>query len=143
MDADPHPVPAPDAFPVVLFDGVCNLCNASVTFLIDHDRSGRLRFASLQSEAGTAIAARAGIDTGHLDTLVLVEGDRAHVRSSGALRLTRYMGFPWSSMLVLLVIPAFIRDVVYRFVARNRYRWFGRAESCRMPSDDLARRFLG
>ncbi len=129
--------------PIVLFDGVCNFCSGTVNFLIERDPEGHLRFASLQSEVGHALAARAGIDADDLDTLVLVEPDgRGRVRSTAALRITRYLRAPWPLLGVFLLVPPFLRDFVYRFVARRRYRWFGKSEVCRLPTAEDAARFI-
>lgn len=139
---------SPDSVPetppaVVLFDGVCNMCNASVNFLIDRDPERRLHFASLQSEVGAALAEKVGIAADQRDTMVLVEGQRGSVRSTAALRIARYLGFPWKLLYVGIVIPRFLRDAVYRFVAARRYQWFGKSEMCRIPSPEDAGRFLG
>jgi predicted DCC family thiol-disulfide oxidoreductase YuxK len=142
---------ADDGGAVVLFDGTCNFCNGAVQFVIDHERRPDLRFASLQSDAGHAIlvraageqAARAIAGEGDPSTLVLVEGDVAYTESSGALRIVRYLRAPWRWARVFVVVPRPIRDAVYRWFARNRYRWFGRTETCRVPTPELRARFLG
>ena len=128
--------------PIVLFDGVCLFCNASVNFLIDRDAPGRIRFAALQSESGQALLARFGLDPRRLDSLVLVEGKRCSTESTAALRLTRYMDGLWPALGVLLFVPAFLRDFCYEILARNRYRWFGRLDACRVPTPETRRRFL-
>jgi len=133
---------ASDGRPVLLFDGVCNLCNASVQFVIDRDAQARVRFASLQSTVGAEIARRVGVEPTALSSLVLVEGARAHTGSTGALRLCRYLGWPWRGLTILLGVPRVLRDPLYRLVATNRYRWFGRSESCRLPTPELRTRFL-
>lgn len=136
---------APETPPaVVLFDGVCNLCNASVNFLVDRDPERRLHFASLQSDVGAALAAKVGIEPDQRDTMVLVEGDRGSVRSTAALRIARYLGFPWKLLYYAgILVPRFIRDAIYRFTAARRYKWFGKSEMCRLPSPEDAGRFLG
>jgi len=130
--------------PLVLFDGVCNLCHASVNFIIDRDPTSRFRFASMQSEAGRAALARHGLPTpvGDPENMVLIEGDRAYDRSTAALRIARMLSGPVKLLWALILVPAFVRDAVYRFVARNRYRWFGKSDQCRVPSPDLRARFL-
>lgn len=127
---------------VVLFDGVCNLCNASIHFIIDRDPRGRFRFAALQSDAGAEILRQAGLDAADLSSLVLWEGGRAYRYSTAALRIARRLSWPWPLLAVFLLIPAFLRDPVYRFIARNRYRWFGKSETCRVPTPELRARFL-
>lgn len=128
--------------PIVLFDGVCRFCNASVNFLLDHDRSGRLRFAALQSPLGQCLLTRFGLRRDRLDTLVLIEPRGPALRSTAALRLTRYLDWPWPLLGILLLVPVFLRDGVYEMLAKNRYRWFGVLESCRVPTPELRERFL-
>lgn len=130
--------------PVVLFDGVCNLCQGSVQFLLTRDGPGRLRFASLQSEAARALLASRGVTLpeGDPDSILLVEGERVYSHSDAALRIARHLPGVWRVGAVGLVLPRFLRDAVYRWVARNRYRWFGRTESCWLPTPALRARFL-
>ncbi len=127
---------------VIVFDGVCNFCNASVNFVMKHDRRGRFRFASNQSEAGGDLLRRFGIDPGDVRTVYLVEGDRVFSRSTAALRIARGLTFPWSLGVAGIVIPRPIRDWVYDRIAANRYRWFGKTESCRLPTEAERARFL-
>jgi predicted DCC family thiol-disulfide oxidoreductase YuxK len=128
--------------PVILFDGVCNLCNGFVQFVIDRDPSARFRFASLQSKAGAALAA-APVGGGALpDSVVLVEDGRVYTESAAALRVLSRLGFPWNLTSALVVVPRPLRDAVYRWVARNRYRWFGRRDVCMVPTPALRARFL-
>lgn len=130
--------------PVVLFDGVCNLCDATVNFLIDHDPGDVLRFTALQSEPGRALLAARGVTApeGDPDSILLVEGDRVWTHSDAALRIAARLPAPWRWARAFLIVPRFARDAVYRFIARNRYRWFGRTEMCRMPTPALRARFL-
>jgi predicted DCC family thiol-disulfide oxidoreductase YuxK len=128
--------------PIVLFDGVCKFCNRSVNFLIDHDSRGRLRFAALQSETGQALLRRFRLRTNDFDTLVLVQGRHCSTRSTAALRAASYLDGPWRFLEALLLMPAFLRDPLYNFLARNRYRWFGRLDACRVPTPELKARFL-
>jgi predicted DCC family thiol-disulfide oxidoreductase YuxK len=128
--------------PIVLFDGVCNLCNRSVNFIIDRDQQGVFRFASQQSAAGRELLARCGLPADELSTMVLIEGERHYTRSSAALRIARRLRFPWRLLFGLIVIPPPLRNLGYRLIAHNRYRWFGKTESCRVPTPDLRERFL-
>jgi len=128
--------------PILLFDGVCNLCNASVQWILQHDRAGLFRFAALQSEAGQALLARFGLDAEQFDTVILVDGDRIFIRSDAALEILRRLGALWSWLSVLRWTPRPLRDSVYNWVARNRYRWFGRQEKCLLPRKEWAQRFL-
>jgi predicted DCC family thiol-disulfide oxidoreductase YuxK len=128
--------------PIVLFDGVCNFCNASVNFILDRDTQRRFRFAALQSEAGQALLKRFGLRTDDFDTAVVVEHGRAYRKSSAALRIARNLGGWWALLAVLFAIPPFLRDGAYDVLARNRYRWFGRADRCRVPTPEIRERFL-
>ena len=126
---------------IILFDGVCNLCNAVFGFLIDKDREDAFRFAALQSEIGAQLAGRHGVAASDVGSVILIEGDRVFTRSAAALRIAR--GLPHLRLLYpLMVVPAFFRDAVYDWVARNRYRWFGRREACRLPGSGERDRFL-
>lgn len=129
---------------VVLFDGVCNLCNGVVQFLIDHDPKAKLRFASLQSEAGRKLLLEHGMKApeGDPDSIVFVVGGRAYAHSTAVLRIALALGGLWSVLAVGYVLPRFLRDALYRFIARHRYSWFGREESCRVPTPELRARFL-
>ena len=131
------------ANPIVLFDGVCNLCNGSVQFILRHDPAARFRFASLQSPVGQDLQARFGMDPGRLDSVILVEGDRWYKESDAALRIARGMSGAWKALAAFRVIPRPIRDAAYRLIARNRYRWFGKQETCWLPTPELRGRFLG
>jgi predicted DCC family thiol-disulfide oxidoreductase YuxK len=139
---------------LVLFDGKCNLCNGAVQFMIDHERAPNLTFAPLQSDLAserlTAAmgekAARALVDgatgNGDPDTIVVIEDGKAYTHSTAALRIASHLKAPWRWAFVFYVVPRFIRDVVYRWIARNRYRWFGKSESCRVPTPELRARFV-
>ncbi len=135
-------MPARKAEAIVLFDGVCNLCNASVNFAIDRDPRGRIAFASLQSPSGQELLAEHGLSTTELETVVLISGGRAYTRSSAALRLLGKLRMPWPLLMPLLLIPPPLRNLVYNFIARRRYRWFGHTETCRVPTPELQSRFL-
>jgi predicted DCC family thiol-disulfide oxidoreductase YuxK len=131
---------------IVLFDGVCNLCDAAVQFVLDRDARGRFVFAALQSDEGRRLLAKVGaapsVAEGDPDSIVLVEGGRAYERSDAILRIARGLGAPWSLAVVFLAVPRFVRDALYRFIARRRYRWFGKKASCRVPTPALRERFL-
>jgi predicted DCC family thiol-disulfide oxidoreductase YuxK len=131
-----------DAKLLLLFDGVCNFCNDSVLWIIDRDPHERLQFASLQSELGRRVAAQHGLPE-EIRSIVLIEGERCYTRSTAALRVARRLRFPWSLLYALIVVPAFIRDAPYNYFAAHRYAWFGKSESCRVPTPELRRRFLG
>jgi predicted DCC family thiol-disulfide oxidoreductase YuxK len=129
--------------PVVLFDGVCNMCNAITRFVIERDPApGRFRFAALQSESGQRLLREHGLPTDDLDSFVLVEGERAWVRSTAGLRVLKMLGLPWSLLWPLILVPPPIRDPLYSWIARNRYRWFGKRDACMVPTADVRSRFV-
>jgi predicted DCC family thiol-disulfide oxidoreductase YuxK len=141
------PASAPDLSDrpaIVLFDGVCNFCNGSVHFIVDRDPAGRFRFAAQQSPEGARLLRQLGLPPaeGAPESILLVEGDRVYDRSTAALRIARRLRFPWWLLYGLIAVPRPLRDLVYGFIARNRYRWFGRTEQCRLPTPSLRARFL-
>ena len=127
---------------VILFDGVCNLCNGFVQFVIARDPSARFRFAPLQSAAAAGILREAGVTAPLPDSVVLVEDGRVYVRSDAALRIARGLRFPWPLAYACRLVPRFIRDRLYDAVAARRYRWFGRRDVCMMPTPERRARFL-
>lgn len=127
---------------VVLFDGVCRLCSAWVRFLIRFDRKHQFKLATVQSPEGKAILEWYGFPTDDYETMILVEGTHLYTRSSAVIRVIRRLPWPWPFLCVGWVIPSFIRDWLYDRVARNRYRLFGRYESCVIPNKDHDSRFL-
>lgn len=129
-------------FPLILFDGVCNLCTGSVRFILGRDSKKQFHFASLQSEAGQKILEALGLSTEELKTFLLIEEGRAYFKSTAFLRVTRRLNGFWQLLAVFLIVPRFIRDVFYDFIARHRYRWFGKRESCWAPTPELRERFL-
>ena len=131
--------------PIILFDGVCNLCNSAVQWVIERDKEGRFDFASLQSQAARReleSVMRPEEIAALPDSIVLVDSDGIHTRSAAALRIVRALGFPFALLGLGVVVPRAIRDTVYDWIARNRYRWFGRRDTCMTPTPDLAARFL-
>jgi predicted DCC family thiol-disulfide oxidoreductase YuxK len=127
---------------VVLFDGVCNLCNGAVNFIIDRDPDGYFRFAPLQSDVGGRLLADSEVSAADLDTIVLVENGEILVRSAAALRIARHLSGLWPLLFTFVVVPRPLRDAVYDWIAANRYRWFGRRDQCRVPTPELTDRFL-
>jgi predicted DCC family thiol-disulfide oxidoreductase YuxK len=128
---------------IVLFDGVCNLCNASVQFIIDRDPQAYFKFASLQSEVGQGFCHQFGINEGELDTVMLIENGKLYTHSAAPLRVSRHLKGAWPLMYAFVIVPPFLRNMVYRWIARNRYKWFGKQEACRIPTPELKARFLG
>lgn len=131
-----------DSRSIVLFDGVCNLCHASVQFLLDRDPKAQFVFASLQSPIGQALCSHHGINALALDSLVLIESSTAYRHSTAALRIAQHLPFPWFLFTAFLLLPRFFRDPFYRWIAKHRYRFFGKQEACRLPDPSLRSRFL-
>jgi predicted DCC family thiol-disulfide oxidoreductase YuxK len=127
---------------IILFDGVCNLCNAGIQSVVKKDKKRKFRFASLQGEKGQALLREFNLAGPHLDSFVLIEGDKAYTRSTAALRIAKLTGGFWKILYGLIIVPRFIRDAVYNLIARNRYRWFGKKEECMIPTPELRDRFL-
>ncbi|MDD9271438.1 thiol-disulfide oxidoreductase DCC family protein [Paenibacillus sp. GCM10023248] len=127
---------------VILFDGVCNLCSGAVQFILRNDPKGYFRFASLQSAAGQRLLERHGLPVSTISTIVLIENGRAYTRSSAVLRIARRLRGAYPLAYAAIVIPAPLRNLGYDFVARSRYRWFGRAEQCMLPNPAYRQRFL-
>lgn len=128
---------------VILFDGVCNLCNSSVNWVIDRDSKNLFQFASLQSDYGISVVKKFSITGNYMDTVVLLEEDKIFMRSDAVLRILKHLGGVYSLAYVFILVPRFIRDFVYKVIAKNRYRWFGKQDACRIPSPDLKAKFLG
>jgi predicted DCC family thiol-disulfide oxidoreductase YuxK len=127
---------------IVLFDGVCNLCNGAVQFIIRNDPKRRFRFAALQSPIGQALLERHGLPTATLNSIVLIEGERAFTKSTAALRIARGMGYGWPLAFGFILVPSPLRDLCYDLIGKNRYRMFGKTEACMMPNADLSARFV-
>jgi len=131
-----------DAGPIILFDGVCVLCTANARFVLRHDRRGYFRLASVQSEAGRALCERFGVDPDNPDTMLVIEGDRARRDSDAVLAIAEGLGWPWRALGAMRIVPGGLRDALYRRVARNRYRLFGRREACWVPNSEQKERIL-
>lgn len=127
---------------ILLFDGVCNLCNSSVQFIIERDRAAKINFSSLQSDFSKQKLKQFGLNDSDLDSIVFIDGDQFFTHSSAALEVLKKLGSGWQLFYIFKIIPAPIRDAVYKFVAKNRYRWFGKKESCWIPTPELKGRFL-
>jgi len=128
--------------PVILFDGVCNLCNGFVQTTISIDPQGKFQFAALQSEFGQEVMAKASLPVNELNTVILYDNGKIFTHSDVPLEICRRLGGVWSLFLVFKLIPRALRNRLYDWVASNRYRWFGNSESCMIPSPDLRKRFL-
>jgi predicted DCC family thiol-disulfide oxidoreductase YuxK len=127
---------------LVIFDGVCHLCARSVKFILDHESKPTLRFVPLQSPAGARMMRKLGLSADDAKTFVLVVDGRAYVKSQAAIRVAQYLRSPWTALGVIRVFPRAFRDWGYDVIARNRYRWFGRADSCMVPTPELRARFI-
>ncbi|GAB4344971.1 MAG: thiol-disulfide oxidoreductase DCC family protein [Flammeovirgaceae bacterium] len=127
---------------IILFDGVCNLCNNSVNFIIDRDPKSKYLFASLQSEIGQKKMKEVGLDPNKLNSIVLIENGKVFQKSTAALKIAGNLTGLWFLCQVFFILPSFLRDFFYDIIAKNRYRWFGKEDACRMPSPELKARFL-
>lgn len=127
---------------VVFFDGVCNLCTASVRFILKRDKNARFRFASLQSDYAMRFFQQQYFDATGIDSVVLFENGKFYTRSTAALKIARNLDGLWFLLYGFIVLPAPLRDTVYEFIARNRYRWFGKRDYCAMPEPGMKERWL-
>jgi predicted DCC family thiol-disulfide oxidoreductase YuxK len=127
---------------IILFDGVCNLCNSSINAILKRDKSGVFRFAALQSEAGREQQKRFNLDKQSMNSVILVEGERHYEKSAAVLRVLRGLGWPYKAFYSLMLLPRPVRDLGYDLIARNRYRIFGKRDACMMPTPEIRARFL-
>lgn len=137
-----HEGPKSSEQTILLFDGVCNLCHSLVTFVIRHDPHGNFRFASLQGNAGRILLKKFNLPSDDLDSFIYIAGDQYFAKSTAALKVCRDLGGLWQLLYPLILVPEPIRDIVYQWIAKNRYQWFGKKEACMIPSPDLKHRFL-
>jgi len=128
--------------PIVLFDGVCNLCNRMVQFIIKRDKEKKFLFASLQGKTGKEILKKFNVPANEFNSFILAEGDKIYTKSTAALRIARQMGGGWKMLYGFIIVPSFIRNAFYNLIARNRYKWFGKKEECMVPAPELSKRFL-
>lgn len=128
--------------PIILFDGVCKFCHASVQFVIKRDQHHHFRFCPLQSPKGQQLALHHGIENPDLTSMILLENNHAFRKSTAALRIARNLAAPWPVLYALRFIPPFIRDAVYDFIGKRRYQWFGKFDQCMIPDDKTRERFL-
>jgi predicted DCC family thiol-disulfide oxidoreductase YuxK len=127
---------------IILFDGVCNLCNGTVQFILKRDRKGYFQFASLQSDAGQELLKKYNLPTEAFNSFVLIENNKAYLQSTGALRVARRLNAAWPLLYGFIIVPAFIRNFFYNLISKNRYRWFGKKEECMLPLPEWKGRFL-
>jgi predicted DCC family thiol-disulfide oxidoreductase YuxK len=127
---------------IILFDGVCNFCDSSVNFIIDRDKNNLFKFAALQSEKGQEILENFHLPKNDFDSFILIENDKVYKKSSAALKIAGKLGGVWKIFYPLIIIPKFIRDFFYSLIANNRYKLFGKKDSCRIPTPELKQKFL-
>jgi len=128
---------------IILFDGVCNFCNSSVLRIIAHDKKNRFLFTSLQSESGKYITAYFNIDTTKIDSIILVESDTEYsIKSTAALKILNHFNGFWKLFQICWIIPSFIRNSMYNYIAKNRYAWFGKKDNCMIPSTEIKSKFI-
>ncbi len=125
---------------IVFFDGVCNLCSGSVQFIIRHDKRNKFRFSSLQGDLASKTLSGNAIK--HLDSIVLRQNNKLYTRSTAALKIAAGLSFPINLLYIFIIVPPFIRNFVYDYIAKNRYRWFGKMEACWLPSPELKSKFI-
>jgi len=126
-----------------LFDGVCNLCNNAVNIIIDHDKNDVFRYASLQSQLGQQLTLERGIDTSKIDSIILIDpGNAYYIKSTAALQIAKHLSGGYRLLSNFLFLPESFRNLVYDFIAKNRYKWFGKKDNCRIPTPELKNKFL-
>lgn len=128
--------------PVILFDGVCNFCNSAVNFTIKRDPNSKFRFATLQSDLAERLLAERQLSNTDLNSFVLLKDEKVYKRSTAALKVCRDLNGLWPLMYGFIIVPRFIRDGVYNWIARHRYQWFGKKDVCMIPNNDIRSRFL-
>ena len=128
--------------PIILFDGVCNFCNSAVNMVIRNDKKKLIKFAALQSNTGRELLLQYGLPVGELNSFVFIEKGKAYTKSTAALIVCKYLSGMWPLLNGFIIIPAFIRNVVYDFIAKNRYKWFGVQQQCMIPTPEVMGRFL-
>ena len=127
---------------IILFDGVCNFCNSSINFIIEHDKKNYFKFAPLQSESGERLKKEFHLDSPNIDSVILIEDNKAFTHSTAALKVARGLGGIWSLAYIFIIVPKFIRDFFYKLFAKNRYRLFGKKDACMMPTPEIRAKFL-
>ncbi|MBM7605449.1 putative DCC family thiol-disulfide oxidoreductase YuxK [Metabacillus crassostreae] len=128
--------------PILLFDGVCNLCNKTVQFIIRADKKELFKFTSLQSTTGQSLLTKVKLPTSHFDSIVMIEDGKVYTKSTAALKVCKKLGGIWLFLYPLMLIPKPFRDGIYQLIAKNRYKWFGKSNDCMLPSPDIKKRFL-
>ena len=127
---------------IILFDGVCNLCNGAINYVIKRDQKNVFKFAALQSEIGQELTAKFKIDGSKVDSIILIDGDKHYEKSTAALYIAKHLSGAYPLLFGFIIVPKFIRNAVYDYVARNRYMWFGKKDKCMIPTAELKNKFL-
>jgi predicted DCC family thiol-disulfide oxidoreductase YuxK len=130
------------ANPIILFDGVCNFCNGAVNFTIKRDKQNNIRFAPLQSDAGRKLIQQYGLPADDMRSFLFIENGKVYNRSTATLKVCRYLTSLWPLCYSLIIVPAFIRNGIYDWIAKNRYKWFGERQGCMIPTPEVRARFL-
>jgi predicted DCC family thiol-disulfide oxidoreductase YuxK len=131
-----------DQQPIILFDGVCNFCNGSVNFIIKRNSKTPILFAALQSEAGQRLLREYKLPVNKMESILFIEQGKAYMQSTAALRICRYLRGLWPLCYGFIIVPKFIRDGIYNWIAKNRYKWFGIRKECMIPTPEMKTRFL-
>ncbi len=129
-------------FSIILFDGVCNFCNSSVNKIIRHDKKNRFKFAALQSETGKNLLEKYSIDSTKIDSIILIENNYAFTKSTAILKISKHLNGIYPLAYGFIIIPTFIRNFVYDIIARNRYKWWGKKDSCMIPTEEVKEKFI-
>jgi len=132
----------PNNTAIILFDGVCNFCNTSVNKIIKHDKKNKFKFTALQSEAGKKLLQQHSIDATKIDSIILIENNIVFIKSTAILKISKHLNGLYPLAFGFIIIPTFIRDAVYDFIARNRYKWWGKKDSCMIPTAEVREKFL-
>lgn len=127
---------------IILFDGVCNLCNSAVNFVIKRDKKNMIQFAPLQSETAHVLLENCNIPAAEMKSFIFIEEGKPYTQSAAALKVCRYLTGLWPLLYCLIIVPRFIRDGIYKWIAKNRYKWFGQKNECMIPAPELQRKFL-
>ena len=127
---------------ILLFDGVCNLCNSAVQFVIKRDKKKKFLYTSLQSKTGQKLLLKYGLNLSDFDSFILIENEKYFTKSTAALKVAKGLGGIWSMLYIFIIIPKFSRNAIYDFIAQNRYKWFGKRDECMLPSPEFKDRFL-
>ncbi len=127
---------------IILFDGVCNLCNSAVNFVIERDKKNLIQFALLQSETAYVLLAKHKMHKQEMKSFIFIEHGKVYTQSTAALKVCRHLSGAWPALYTLIIIPSFIRDGIYKWIAKNRYKWFGKKDECMIPTPELQVKFL-